>query len=211
MRPVTRRQADHHAVRRAATRAQLMATLGRLLDAGEPFTEISVQRIIEEAGVSRATFYAHFHSKSDILVRLTDELRESLLELARRWEPGAGADGADRFARFFVEVISIHRPHQGVLTAVREAASYDPEVSDFYTADLEGFDEAVLKTLLSEQAAGSTPADLDAAAASRIIVWGGNQAIAHHISVDDGGGDAAFARELGRIWWYGAYRRPVGA
>ncbi|MFE9611427.1 TetR/AcrR family transcriptional regulator [Streptomyces sp. NPDC006012] len=208
MRPVTRRQADHHAARAAATRTQLMAALERLLDAGESFSEISVQRIIEEAGVSRATFYAHFQGKSDILVRLTDELRQSLLELAQQWDPRAGEDGADRFTRFFEEVIRIHRAHRSVLTAVREAASYDPAVSDFYTADLEGFDEAVLRTLLSEQAAGSTTADLDAVAASRIIIWGGAQAIAHHIKVDDGGGDAAFARELACIWWYGAYRRP---
>ncbi|GGM18564.1 TetR family transcriptional regulator [Streptomyces fumigatiscleroticus] len=210
MRPVIRRKADHHAARSAATRAQVMSTLERLLDAGESFSELSVQRIIEEAGVSRATFYAHFTGKSDVLVRLTDELRESLLALARQWDPASEEDGAARFARFFTQVIAIHRAHQGVLTAVREAASYDPAVGDFYTADLEGFDEAVRGTLLSEQAAGSTPADLDAVAASRIIVWGGIQAIAHHIAVDDGTGDAAFARELARIWWYGAYRRPAG-
>jgi AcrR family transcriptional regulator len=185
-----------------------MATLERLLDAGEPFSGLSVQRIIEEAGVSRATFYAHFTGKSDVLVRLTGELRKSLLTLARQWDPAAGEDGADRLARFFEEVIAIHRAHRGVLTAVREAASYDPAIGDFYTADLEALDEAVLRTLLSEQAAGSTPAGLDAVAASRIIVWGGNQAIAHHIAVDEGSGDAALARELDRIWWYGAYRRP---
>jgi hypothetical protein len=34
------------------------------------------------------------------------------------------------------------------------------------------------------------------------------QAIAHHIRVDDGSGDAEFANELRAIWWYGAYRRP---
>jgi AcrR family transcriptional regulator len=210
MRPVTRRQADHHAARSAATRAQVMATLERLLDSGEPFSEISVQRILEEAGVSRATFYAHFESKSHVLVRLTDELRASLLALARQWDPGAGQDGAERFARFFEEVITIHRAHQGVITAVREAAAYDPAVSDFYTADLDGFDEAVRRTLRSEQAAGAAPADLDVTAASRVIVWGGAQAIAHHIAVDDGSGDPSLARELARIWWHGAYRRPSG-
>ncbi len=50
MRPVTRRQADHHAARSAATRAQVMRTLERLLDSGEAFSEGSVQRILEEAG-----------------------------------------------------------------------------------------------------------------------------------------------------------------
>jgi AcrR family transcriptional regulator len=209
MRPVTRRQADSYAARSAATQAQVMSTLERLLDSGEAFSDISVQRLLEEAGVSRATFYAHFQSKSDVLVRLTDGLRESLLSLARQWDPAAGEDGADRFARFFEDVIRIHRAHQGVITAVREAASYDSTASDFYSANLEGFEETTLRTILSEQAAGSTTADVDAVSASRIIAWGGAQAIAHHIQVDDGSRDAVFARELAQIWWYGAYRRPA--
>jgi AcrR family transcriptional regulator len=211
MRPVTRRQADHHAARSAATQVQVMSALERLLHSGQAFSEISVQQILEEADVSRATFYAHFQGKSDVLVRLTDDLRESLLSLARQWDPAAEEDGAERFARFFGDVVTIHRAHQSVLTAVREAASYDPAVGDFYTADLENFEETTLRTVLSEQAAGSTTADLDPVCASRIIVWGGAQAIAHHIRVDDGTGDAAFARELARIWWYGAYRRPTEA
>ncbi len=209
MRPVTRRQAQRHAARSSATRTRVVSALQRLLDSGESFSEISIQRILEEAGVSRATFYAHFTGKSDVLVRLTDALRESLLTLARQWEPGAGEAGAERFARFFEEVIAIHRAHRTVLTAVREAASYDPAVSDFYTADLDGFDEAVRRTLSAERAAGRTAADLDTVAASRIIVWGGSQAITQHIQVDDGSGDAALARELARIWWHGAYRRPA--
>ena len=209
MRPVTRRQAGHHAARSAATRAQVIRTLEHLLDAGEPFSEISVQRILEEAGVSRATFYSHFQSKSDLLVQLTDELRQSLLALAQQWERGAGEGAADRLAQFFEDVLTVHRAHQGVLTAVREAASYDASVADFYTANLEGFDETMLRALRSEQAAGATPADVDAPSASRIIIWGGAQAIAHHIAVDDGTGDAVFARELAQIWWHGAFRRPT--
>ncbi|MFJ5212354.1 TetR/AcrR family transcriptional regulator [Streptomyces nigra] len=204
MRPVTRR----HAVRSAATVAQVMAALRQLLDGGEAFSEISVQRILEKAGVSRATFYGHFQSKSDVLVRLTNGLRESLLALAQQWDPGVSPD---RLTRFFEEVIKIHRAHQSVLTAVREAATYDSTVDDFYVADLEGFDAATLRFLLSEQATGLTPANLDAVSASRIIVWGGAQAIAHHVRVDDGSGDTVFARELALIWWHGAYRRPAGA
>ncbi|MFC8246198.1 TetR/AcrR family transcriptional regulator [Streptomyces chartreusis] len=206
MRPVTRRQADHHAARSAATVAQVMSTLQRLLDSGEAFSEISVQRILEEAGISRATFYAHFQSKSDVLVRLTNDLRQSLLALAQQWNPSAGPE---KLAQFFEEVITIHRAHQSVITAVREAAAYDPAIDDFYTADLEAFDETALQSLLTDQAAGLTPTDLDAACASRIIVWGGAQAIAHHIRVDNGSSDTLFARELAQIWWHGAYRRPT--
>ncbi|WP_440101625.1 TetR/AcrR family transcriptional regulator [Streptosporangium sp. H16] len=207
MTSVTRRRKDG-AERPAPAEAQLLAAVERLLKRGEVFTEISVRQIIEEAGLSRATFYAHFRDKSQLLIRLSDTLRGSLVELARKWDPSAGEDGAARYAKFFEEVIAIHRENFATLSALRELATYDPTVRDFYSADLEEFDEAVHKTLVDEQESGSTPADLDTVAASRVIVWGGAQAIARHISVDDGSGDVAFARELGKIWWHGAYRRP---
>ncbi|WP_405582795.1 TetR/AcrR family transcriptional regulator [Streptomyces sp. NBC_01190] len=205
---VTRQRRD--ANRRSPAEEQLVAALERLLKGGRVFTEISVQQILEEAGVSRATFYARFRDKSQLLIRLTDGLRARLLGLAQAWDPAAGEDGAERYARFFSQVIAIHRENYAVLSAVRELAAYDAAVQDFYTADLEEFEKAVYQTLVDQQRSGDTVADLDAVAAGRIIVWGGAQAIAHHIGVDDGSGDAAFARELGKIWWYGAYRRGDG-
>ncbi|MFJ4633810.1 TetR/AcrR family transcriptional regulator [Streptomyces sp. NPDC088847] len=210
MTSVTRRRAYDNGRRAAATEEKLLSSVERLLHAGNSFTDISVQRIIEEAGVSRATFYAYFEDKSDILKRLAIRVRETSLSLAQQWDPGAGEDGAARYARFFEEILALHRTHHPVLTALREVAAYDTQIRDFYTADLEEFDEAVFSTLREQQQSGATPSDLDATAASRIIVWGGAQAIAHHITVDDGSGDAALARELGMIWWYGAYRRPPG-
>jgi AcrR family transcriptional regulator len=207
MTSVTRKRKDG-AERPTTAEGQLLAAVERLLKRGEVFTEISVRQIIEEAGVSRATFYTHFRDKAQLLIRLSDTYRNSLLEMAKKWDPSAGEDGASRYAKFFEEAIAIHRENRVIVSALRELASYDPTVRDFYTADLEGFDEAVYKTLVHEQKSGRTPSDLDPAAASRVIVWGGSMAIARHISVDDGSGDAAFARELGKIWWYGAYRRP---
>ncbi|RKN32288.1 TetR/AcrR family transcriptional regulator [Micromonospora musae] len=192
----------------ATTDRRILLAAERLIEQGERYTEITVQQILAEAGISRATFYAHFRDKTDLILRLTAELRQQLLDMARAWDPGAGEDGADRYTRFFVDVIALHRRKRLLLAALREVAGYDAAVRGFYTADLEGFDEAVLETLVEQQRAGKTPADLDPAAASRVIVWGGAQAIARHIEVDDGSGDAAFARELGWIWWYGAYRRP---
>ncbi|WP_411093568.1 TetR/AcrR family transcriptional regulator [Streptomyces sp. 049-1] len=208
MRPVTRRQADRYAARSATTQAQLMSSLERLLDSGENYSEISVQQILEEAGVSRATFYAHFHGKSDVLVRLTNELRESLVALAEDLDITAEGDGDVRLTSFFEEVVRIHRTRQGVIAAVAEAASYETSVSDFYTENLGSFEEAALRALLKGQALGTTASDLDAVSVSRIIAWGGAQAIAHHIRVADVSRDAVFARDLALVWWHGAYRRP---
>ncbi|WP_432164184.1 TetR/AcrR family transcriptional regulator [Streptomyces tendae] len=208
MRPVTRRQANRYAERSAATQALVMSALERLLDSGENYSEISVQQILEEAGVSRATFYAHFHGKSAVLVRLTNDLRDSLVSLAETLDIADEGDGDVRLSVFFEEVIRIHRTRRSVIAAVAEAASYEASVSDFYTVNLESFEGAALRALLKGQALGTTTSDLDAVSASRIIAWGGAQAIAHHIRVEEAGCDPVFARELARIWWYGAYRRP---
>ncbi|WP_432132812.1 TetR/AcrR family transcriptional regulator [Streptomyces tendae] len=208
MRPVTRRQANRYAARSAATQALVLSALERLLDSGENYSEISVQQILEEAGVSRATFYAYFHGKSDVLVRLTNDLRDSLVSLAETLDIANEEDGDVRLSVFFEEVIRIHRARRSVIAAVAEAASYEASVSDFYAVNLESFEGAALRALLKGQSLGTTTSDLDAVSASRIIAWGGAQAIAHHIQVEEPNCDPVFARELARIWWYGAYRRP---
>ncbi|QYN23406.1 SDR family NAD(P)-dependent oxidoreductase [Amycolatopsis sp. DSM 110486] len=98
-------------------------------------------------------------------------------------------------------MLTIRRANAKVLAALREVAGYDRTIRGFHSADLEEFDEAVLRTVEEQQRRGATGEDVAAVAASRVIVWGGGAAIARHIEVDDGSGDAAFARELGRIWW----------
>jgi AcrR family transcriptional regulator len=188
--------------------AQLIRALDRLLKRGAVFTEISVRQIYEKAGMSRSTFYTYFRDKSEVLMRLSDHIRAELLKRAEAWDPAGGEDGARRYADFFADVIDIHRQNFAVLSAVRELAAYDSATNEFYTADLDAVEDIVRETLIDQQRSGDTPQTVSSWAAARIIAWGGAQAITHHISVDDGSGDAELARELGEMCWYGAYRRP---
>jgi AcrR family transcriptional regulator len=206
--PSITRRPSHGPEHRAAAEAQVFAAVERLLDEGKNYTEISVQRIISEAKIARSTFYAHFRDKSDLLSRLAEATRENFFNAASAWEAMGAAAGVPSLAQIFGELIAKHREHSALLLAISEIAAYDPVVRDFYTSDLDAFEARVVMDLKERQRAGLTAPDLDPVAASRIIVWGGEQAIAHHISTDDGSGDAAFAVELATIWWYGAYCRP---
>jgi AcrR family transcriptional regulator len=206
--PSITRRPSHGPEHRAAAEAQVFAAVERLLDEGMNYTEISVQRIISEAKIARSTFYAHFRDKSDLLSRLAEATRENFFNAASAWEAMGAAAGVPSLAQIFGELIAKHREHSALLLAISEIAAYDPVVRDFYTSDLDAFEARVVMDLKERQRAGLTAPDLDPVAASRIIVWGGEQAIAHHISTDDGSGDATFAGEIATIWWYGAYCRP---
>jgi AcrR family transcriptional regulator len=207
--PSITRKPSRTAERRSAVEAQVLAAVERLLAQNLRFTQISVQQILTEAHVARSTFYVHFLDKSDLLSRLAGQLRQTMYDIAAQWEPNGPEGGLEGLVKTFETVIAYHREHAAVLAATTEIAAYDPGVHDFYTSELHNFEAHATKTLLDEQNTGRTPAEVDVEAASRIIVWGGEHAIGHHISNDDGSGDTAFARELAATWWYGVYRRPT--
>jgi AcrR family transcriptional regulator len=195
--------------RREAVEARVFAAVEKLLGEGMRYTEISVQRIIIEAGLARSTFYGHFRDKSDLLARLAASLTESLFDSAA-WDP-TGADALPALARAFEDVLRRHREHRNLLAAIAETAAYDPAVNDFYLADLDAFETRAAEYLVTCQSAGLTDPSIEPAAASMIVVVGGYQAIVRHIAADPGSGDAAFARQLAEIWWYGVYRRTPDA
>lgn len=193
--------------RREAVEAKVFAAVEALLGEGMRYTEISVQRIITEAGLARSTFYAHFRDKSDLLARLAASLKESFFHTAARWDPVSAGEGLPSLVQVFEDVLRRHREHRVLLAAITETAAYDPAVHDFYTADLGAFEARTVEDLMRCQAAGLTDPSIEPGAMSRIVVFGGEQAIAHHIATDPGTGDAAFARQLAEVWWYGVFRR----
>src|SRR3954469_23951916 len=52
------------------------ALLALVLEKG--YEAVTVQDVLDRADVGRATFYAHFRDKDDLLISGADELRESL-------------------------------------------------------------------------------------------------------------------------------------
>jgi AcrR family transcriptional regulator len=70
--------------RRVHRTEQLLRTALVSLIEEKGFETLTVQDIIDRADVGRATFYAHFDNKEDLLVSGFDGLRTALKELQRR-------------------------------------------------------------------------------------------------------------------------------
>ncbi|XVU21676.1 TetR/AcrR family transcriptional regulator [Actinoplanes sp. CA-054009] len=206
--PSTTRRPSAGPDRRAAVQAQIVAATERLLAAGATFTELGVQRIAAEAGVARSTFYLHFRDKSELALSLAGSLAGAAFALMEAWDPAA-PDALETFERTMAGVIRFYRERPAALAAVLEVASYDEAVRDAWAARLDQFAALATRLLTAEQAAGRTAPDLEPAAASRLMIYGGMQAIAHQVAAGRPEEDDAVGRELARLQWYGTFRRPA--
>ncbi|NMO55891.1 TetR/AcrR family transcriptional regulator [Actinoplanes sp. TBRC 11911] len=204
---ITTRRSTHAAERRAEIQARILAAVERSLEGGERFTDLSVQRIVETAGIASSTFYVHFRDKSDVLLSLAAKLKDTSFNRVTVWDP----DGTDPFpamVEILTGVIAVYREHAALLRAVLEVAAYDEAVRQMWNDELERQVALGRRWLEAAQRDGMTSAGVRTDTAVRVLVHGGIQAITHHIATGDPADDAAVAREIAEIQWFGALRRP---
>jgi TetR/AcrR family transcriptional regulator, ethionamide resistance regulator len=202
----TTRRSSAAALRRATAEARTLETVEKLLRDGESFTELSVERIASEAGLSRSTFYLYFRDKTELILRLAASLKVGTFETGEDWGP----DGLAWIAGSYYRIIRNYRGRSATLAAVIEVAGYDKSVRELLDTYQQRFIDRMAARLADEQRAGHAPAGMDPGLAARVMIWGGEHAIATYVigTADDEEMDAAMARELAASHWFGTYRRP---
>jgi AcrR family transcriptional regulator len=191
--------------RRAETEAAVLAAVDRLLRDGARFTELSVQRIADEAGVARSTFYLCFQDKIDVLLRLTSTLKDDIFAMGEKWSPAEG--GVDGLADIYVRQLAYYRDRAPIMAAIAEVTAYDEAFQDANVQSIRRFAKRISGRLRKEQQAGRLSAEVEPAIAGQVLAWSGEQVIARQVSIGDPANDAKVARELANAQWYGTYRR----
>jgi len=183
--------------RREASARQVLDGTRRLLADGEPVAKLTVDRILKESGVSRATFYACFADKHEVVGRLAQEA------LAWRQDIHAEVLGDGELDRARLDellrvIVAEWRANKPVLNAVVELAEHDPEIDAAYKAAV---DE------IAQQAAeqfrirwdGTPEAPADPAAMATAFTWM-LERLCHQFVVDDASAETV-ASAISEILW----------
>ncbi|MFJ8111663.1 TetR/AcrR family transcriptional regulator [Streptomyces sp. NPDC096132] len=194
--------------RQAEMEQLLLAAMGRLMGEGQTFTELSVDRLASEAGMSRATFYLYFEDKSHLLRSLIAQVFAEIVETSRTWwDEFEHHDLAD-FHTSMSGLIATYRKHQSLVTAVVEVATYDPEVDQAYRGLMESIQDTTQGFIERGKTEGSVSESLPAKETAAALTWMAERTVHQMARVTSSDHDDRLARALAHIYWNTLYARP---
>lgn len=178
-------------LRRAETEQRILDGTVELLDAGASLAGLSVNRIVESSGVSRATFYLHFADKRQLVQRLGEteliafqSVTESFLS-----DPAAGRDD---LAVTVDELVALWRSHAGVLSSLIEMAEYDADSRETWQAVVHSVAASIAPALRVRRPELDEPMILTL---SEILAWTGERSMHQMVGRDATNAQARRAAE----------------
>ena len=158
-------------VRTQPADAAILAATERLLRE-RSFGDLAVSDIIDAAGVSRTSFYAHFASRSAVLAAC---LRRVAGELAAAVDPfltEAGNDPARAIRVSLERWVGLASEHGPLLRTASEEWPHDPELQALWFEVIAAFSGPVAEVIDRARASRSAPAGADSASLAACLMWG---------------------------------------
>jgi AcrR family transcriptional regulator len=206
---VTRKPQTNREQRRELMERRLLDATERLMGEGASFTELSVDRLSTEAGISRASFYIYFEDKAHLLRRLARQVMRDLAEGGARWWGVAWRHDPNDVRAAMAGIIASYRRHQPVLVALNEMAAYDPLVAATYRNLITDISQRLTRVIEDGQADGSIRRELPAATTADALTWMVERACHQNLPVKSREYDAELAATLAEIAWGALYLKAA--
>lgn len=171
MASVTRTSSKGRSARRASIVARLLTTVEALLDEGESYTEISVERMITGAQISRSTFYVYFDDKGALLLALAEDVVAKLIIAAQTWwELPADATRRD-VEQTLHGIVETYCAHAAMWAALIDAAAYDAKVRASFQLIVGRTTKELEAHIREGQKGGFVRPDLDPKRTAAWLTW----------------------------------------
>jgi AcrR family transcriptional regulator len=193
--------------RRPEVERRLIAAVSKLCGDGTPFAEISISRLVREAGLARATFYLYFPDRSAFGLRLIDYIRDRLIvPMSVLW--GTALENRQTLEAALLEYVTIFSAEYAVIAAVVETAGFDPAVGACVDANMQRFITESARVLEAAQSTGVVRAELSAYEAAAALVWMAERACYQLAGAQDKDAHQRLAHTLATIAWYALRTDP---
>jgi len=170
MASTTRRSKAARADRKIEIEERMRVAIAKLVADGERFTELSVERLVAEAGMARSTFYVYFEDKGALLRAIGVSTLHTFYEGARPWFENRGKVTHADVKGAVQGILEAFHDNEVVMAAVAETAVYDPEVGEMYRESVNDFITSVRKLIQRGQKDGSVR-DVSAAETAAALSW----------------------------------------
>jgi len=142
----------------------------RLLAQGSPFAAVTVEALVAEAGIARATFYTHFKDKPALVARWLARISDDVVTSGGEWFEGGGPVSATQVRTALVGIVEAFQRHQTIFAAVAATAPFDAEVAALHQEMMTRLCDASRRGVRRAQAQGVAAASADDAMAD-LLTW----------------------------------------
>jgi TetR/AcrR family transcriptional regulator, ethionamide resistance regulator len=157
------------------TRAQVISRLKTALVTaaadGTTYTDLEVEELANDAGISRSSFYVYFEGKVDLVRELCEEVIADVIGIGQRWWDLPGSATKEDLRDSLDQMMTAYREQSPLVGVIVEAAAYDPRVRDEYFSLVRRTRRALERHISEGQAAGSVRPELDAETAATWLTW----------------------------------------
>lgn len=155
---------------REPTRDAICAATEHLL-AQIPFPELPVSAILEEADVSRRTFYLYFASKHAVLAALAATYMTDMCTKAGDWLERDDVSPEERLSNTMAGVVAIYQEHAHVLRAAADQWPYVPEIAETYHETMGWIIDQTAERIGRDREAGLTQTSADPHMLATGLMW----------------------------------------
>jgi len=179
----------------------------------QPLNQLSVADIIDAAGISRTSFYAHFNSKTAVIAEC---LRRVMDQVTVAVEPIHSQSGGDAEAAIRISLqqwVEVCKVHGALLRAISEEWPHDEELRDLWFAMIGAVTAGTSNVIRGARRNGQAPAGADAPGLAACLMWGYERVLHVALIGDAAGlpGPDAIVEPLVQMMVGGLFGRPPGA
>ena len=206
MASVTRKKSQSsRSQRRDEIRATLLTAVEELLEEGESFTELSVERLVSRADLSRSTFYVYFEDKGDLLGAWVSEIIEQLKAAAKSWWELPPKPTRKQLRAALAEIVETYKPHTTLMAAVYDAAAYEPTLRAEVEAMMASNIGGLRRHIKEGQKNGSIHADLQPDQTAAWLQWMAERGLHQLVRMASGAELEKLIDAYTDIVWYSLY------